>query len=508
MAIPPVFSAVRARAEERNIPFDQAARELGLEFGEEEFKDLAAEAGIDLAITLTPIGPLKKAWDVLGNIDDIVSLMQLYGEAYPDNEVIQQMAALADDVAGSAALAAYVEGRDALTGAVGGAIDWVFGSTESQEEAAEAIGKVRGAIRDGGEELGEAVVNGMTPEEIAKLLIRQAGKSAPVPLAAPDLRNPDLSPGRALEGEAPLSNVDRFPGSDEILPPSLLPEPRAGAGQEVRAPVERAAEPGEDRFARKTSYDTYRKLGRTPEEQQEALEHYEDLRRESYIDTGNIHMAEVLAGELFKLRWDRSAFATDDGTVMKYPVEKAYIDPEKDGHGYVRADVEALLASEGIRARKWYLEPNGKTGRDLAWGSMDRDGYGPRMTLSYDDEAGRRHVLTEAFQAHVNGARQRQQAAREKADRELAKAYGLEWPDTSGLNPFEAARKQLMHAARLPNPDQLMAGNRAEEPDHKPVPKPKPRLEPPDITRSRDLPEDTDNHPGGASRPFSLPKGH
>ncbi|MFN3253974.1 hypothetical protein [Roseibium album] len=135
LAIPPIFSAVRARAEERNIPFDQAARELGLELGEEELKDLAAEAGVDLAVTFTPIGPLKKAWDVLGNIDDVVSLMQLYGEAYPDNEVIQQMAALADDVADSTALAAYVEGRDALTGAVGGVLDRVFGSAESEEEA-------------------------------------------------------------------------------------------------------------------------------------------------------------------------------------------------------------------------------------------------------------------------------------------------------------------------------------------------------------------------------------
>ncbi|WP_425595958.1 integrase core domain-containing protein [Roseibium album] len=127
LAIPPIFSAVRARAEERNIPFDQAARELGLELGEEELKDLAAEAGVDLAVTFTPIGPLKKAWDVLGNIDDVVSLMQLYGAAYPDNEVIQQMAALADDVADSTALAAYVEGRDALTGAVGGVLEqWAY----------------------------------------------------------------------------------------------------------------------------------------------------------------------------------------------------------------------------------------------------------------------------------------------------------------------------------------------------------------------------------------------
>ncbi|WP_305986119.1 hypothetical protein [Roseibium sp. MMSF_3544] len=505
LAIPPVFSAVRARAEERNIPFDQAARELGLEFGEEEFKDLAAEAGVDLAITFTPIGPLKKAWDVLGNIDDIVSLMRLYGDAYPDNETIQQMAALADEVADSAALAAYVDGRDALTGAVGGAIDFVFGSASSEEETAEAIGKLRGAIREGSAELDEAVSQGATAEELSDLLIRQAEESAPAPLVAPDFRNPDLSPERVLEGEAPLSDVEQLPGSDPILPSALLPEAGAGAVDEVRAPVERAVEPGEDRFARKTSYDTYRKLGRTPEEEKEALAHFEDLRRESYLDTGNLYMAEEIAVALFKLQWDRSAFAADDGTVMKYPVEKAYTDPEGDGHGYVRADVETLLKREGIQARRWYLEPNGKTASDRARGIMDRDGYGPRMTLSYDDEAGQRHVLTDAFQAHVNVARQRRRAELEREDRERAKQYGIDWPETRDMKPFEVARTRLLHAATLPELRQQPTDKMAV--DARPVPVERNETLPPEPSATQSLAGSGPKKQGGESRPFLFSKG-
>ncbi len=75
-----IFNKVQARADERNIPFAQAARELGLEFTEDDLKSMAAEAGLDLAVSLTPVGPLKKAWDVLGNLDDIIALTQLYGE--------------------------------------------------------------------------------------------------------------------------------------------------------------------------------------------------------------------------------------------------------------------------------------------------------------------------------------------------------------------------------------------------------------------------------------------
>lgn len=429
LAIPPVFTAVKAHAEKRNIPFDQAARELGLELGEEELKGLAAEAGLDLAVTFTPIGPLKKAWDVLGNVDDIVSLMQLYGAAYPENEMIRQMAALADEVAGSTALAAYVEGRDALTAAIGGAIDFVLGSAESEDEASVAISKVRSAIREGSKELGEAAANGARRDELTDLLLHRAKASDPAPLVAPDLPASEMSPGLFLEGEAPLSGAAQIPGSHPTLPPSFSPGlsgddgssgegmVRAqGSGFSNEAPtgsefIEKtglsfspgsrdAAEgaPGVDPYARKTSYDRNRKLGRTPEEEAEALAEFEDLLREAYVVTGNMPMAQGMASAQLKVEWGSSAFAAEEGTVMKYPVEKAYVDPEKDGHGYVRSGVERLLTSAGIRATRWYLEPNGKTAEDRFRGIMDADGYGPRMTLSYDDEAGtlaqlRRDVL-------------------------------------------------------------------------------------------------------------------
>ncbi|MBG6156736.1 hypothetical protein IWQ52_002847 [Labrenzia sp. EL_159] len=437
LAIPPIFSAVRARAEERNIPFDQAARELGLELGEEELKDLAAEAGVDLAVTFTPIGPLKKAWDVLGNIDDVVSLMQLYGAAYPDNEVIQQMAGLADDVADSAALAAYVEGRDALTGAVGGVLDRVFGSAESEEEAAEAIGKVRGAIRTGGEELDAALANGAGTNELTDLLLHRAEESAPARLVEPDFRNPDLSPGRVLEGEAPLSDVDRLPGSDPILPPSIWPEERLhGAGRsgadDLAAASGQAGSGATGSFSdRKTSYDRIRRFGGSPEEEAQALAEYNAQLKQSLIYMrGDEEVAKVVAARILALEWGLTAFsAHEDGTVIKYPVEKVYSDLEEDGFRYVREDAEQALTDRGIRAKQVYVMPNRRTGSDWLQGGYDKDGYGPRMTLSYDDEAGERRVVTESFQANVDRAWQRSRMTHMARLRQKAEEFGLTQPE-------------------------------------------------------------------------------
>ncbi len=73
----------------------------------------------------------------------------------------------------------------------------------------------------------------------------------------------------------------------------------------------------------------------------------------------------------------------------------------------MRKDVEDLLKAQGVRAAKWHLMPNDKTGRDRQQAPADEDGYGPRMTLTYDDETGKRHLLTEDFQANVGRVRDR-----------------------------------------------------------------------------------------------------
>ncbi|MCV0425177.1 MAG: hypothetical protein K5905_06875, partial [Roseibium sp.] len=93
-----LLELISQEAKESGISYPEAAKTLGLDFTEERLKGFASEAGIDLAVSLTPIGPLKKAWDILGNIDDIVAVTQLYGAAYPDNETIQKMAGIADAV--------------------------------------------------------------------------------------------------------------------------------------------------------------------------------------------------------------------------------------------------------------------------------------------------------------------------------------------------------------------------------------------------------------------------
>jgi|GEM_PF-3240567 len=158
---------------------------------------------------------------------------------------------------------------------------------------------------------------------------------------------------------------------------------------------------------RQTSYDTYQQLGATPEEEARAIEEYWELLKKSHVDMGgHAEAAEALAAWRYQWNWGLSAFGPE-GTVVKHPVEKVYPDLDQDGHGYVRDGAEALLKARGVSAARWYLSANEKTGRDRRLGQMDDTGFGPRMTLSYDDADGARHVVTETFQADVHGAERR-----------------------------------------------------------------------------------------------------
>ncbi|QFS98687.1 hypothetical protein FIV06_14765 [Labrenzia sp. THAF191b] len=450
LAAPVIFNKVQARADERNIPFAQAARELGLEFTEDDLKSMAAEAGLDLAVSLTPVGPLKKAWDVLGNLDDIIALTQLYGEAYPDNLVIRKMAEIATTVEGSEAFGAYVYGRDALTGAVGSAIDWAFAGSEDEEEALQALQGIQNALEAGGA-VEQAASRGATREQLTDTLtrdaelrrgqVRQLLSAAPMaatdaPLTAPRLEDDSLSSETILMdgGQVPLGEKPVLPGSSAILAPGFEEARQNGVSEgSVSGAGGVGAEVGTGKLdgvsattaadvadasaglaasadlARKSSYDRYRQIGRTAAEEAEALADYERLFRQSYVELGgHKEAARDYAIYRFKQMWGLSAFAPEaEGTVLKYPVETAYPDLGKDGHGYVRKDVEDLLKAQGVRAAKWHLMPNDKTGRDRRQAPADEDGYGPRMTLTYDDETGQRHLLTEDFQANVGRARDR-----------------------------------------------------------------------------------------------------
>lgn len=128
---------------------------------------------------------------------------------------------------------------------------------------------------------------------------------------------------------------------------------------------------------------------------------------------GDEEAADLLATERFVETYGTSKFSPyAEGTVFKYPAENVYLDLHGDGHAYIREDAEALLKEKGIKTGKWYLSPNTKTGSDWEQGWADEDGYGPRMTLSYDDEAGNRLTLTESFQADVKTAAERKPGER------------------------------------------------------------------------------------------------
>jgi hypothetical protein len=494
IAAVPVFSMVQARAAERNIPFDQAARELGIEFGEDEL----AEVGADAAITAIPVaGWLKKAWDVLGNVDDIVAVTQLYGAAYPDNETIQQLAGIADAVEGTAAFETYVEGRDALTGAVGGAIDWVFSTSTGEEEQAKALGDLRELVEIGGDAAGDALKAGATQEQVADALTTavQARATAQVtsgkplaeeeaPLSAPVPKADQLSPETALPGggTAPMSGVPTLPGAQQILPsslelglePALEPglDPASGpetapaaAGQIPDRATASGLEADSDRFLRKTSYRTFRKIGRTPEEEQQGQDELWEEFEQGYLEmNGREQAAELLAARRFSRRWALSDYAEDaDGLMMKYPMERVYPNIEEIGYSYVDEDVKAALSRQGIRAKKWYLTPNDKTGGDWEQGWMDRDGYGPRMTLAYDDEAGQRHRLSDSYQVNVRGAAIKLKQQQLKAERMKA---GQTVPE-----PASDPRVTMPEKApvSLQSPTLVQA----------PVPRPKPDVRPP-----------------------------
>lgn len=192
-------------------------------------------------------------------------------------------------------------------------------------------------------------------------------------------------------------------------------------GQEGDMPVDPLAGPAAPipgpegaYIPRTSSFDRYRRLGRSSEEEASALADYNALYRDSFVDmNGDPDVAALLAAERFSKVWGLSDYVPEaEGTVLKHPLEKVYPGLEDVGHGYVREDVEARLESQGIGVVRWYLSPNDKTGSDWRRGGVDEQGLGPRMTLSYETETGEQHWVSDSFQADVRSAMSREQASR------------------------------------------------------------------------------------------------
>ena len=294
-----------------------------------------------------------------------------------------------------------------------------------------------------------------------------------------------LSSETALPGDgaAPMSGVPTLSGAQPILPssfeaglePDLEPglDPASGpetapaaAGQIPDRATASGLEADSDRFLRKTSYRTFRKIGRTPEEEQQGNDELWEEFEQGYLEmNGHEKAAELLAARRFSRRWALSDYAEDaDGLMLKYPVERVYPNIEEIGYGYVDEDVKAALSRQGIRAKKWYLTPNDKTGGDWEQGWMDEDGYGPRMTLAYDDEVGQRHRLSDSYQVNVRGAAIKLKQQQLKAERMKA--------GQTGPGPASGPRVDIPKKAPVP----LQAPTTAQTPVSKPKPDVRPTV--------------------------------
>ena len=112
-----VFHQQEAMAAElkRPVSFDDARKALGLELDEKALRDVAGEAAFDVGVSLAlPFGWAKHAWDLLLSGEDIIGVIRLYGQLYPDNSSIQQLNSVADSIEAAPAYDAYKENKEQL----------------------------------------------------------------------------------------------------------------------------------------------------------------------------------------------------------------------------------------------------------------------------------------------------------------------------------------------------------------------------------------------------------
>ncbi|SBW81126.1 hypothetical protein PVE_R1G3244 [Pseudomonas veronii 1YdBTEX2] len=112
-----VFHQQEAMAAELNRPvsFDDARKALGLELDEKALRDVAGEAAFDIGVSLAlPFGWAKHAWDLLLSGEDIIGVIRLYGQLYPNDSSIQQLNTFADSIEQAPAYEAYKENKEQL----------------------------------------------------------------------------------------------------------------------------------------------------------------------------------------------------------------------------------------------------------------------------------------------------------------------------------------------------------------------------------------------------------
>ncbi|WP_417681634.1 hypothetical protein [Roseibium sp.] len=152
------------------------------------------------------------------------------------------------------------------------------------------------------------------------------------------------------------------------------------------------------------------RLGITPERAFEALKDYRKMFLQAILETkGDIPQAHMLTMSRFSTVWRPTKFPPPvdkafilDRTGFKYPAEWAYAD-FGDSYAYLSDAAESRLAEMGVEYKRYGIVSNRHTFEDVRLGRINADGFGPRMTLMYEDKSGI-HVAPGDFRVNIRDA--------------------------------------------------------------------------------------------------------
>jgi len=189
---------------------------------------------------------------------------------------------------------------------------------------------------------------------------------------------------------------------------------------------------------------------------------YKDVLTESIFDAGgDIEAGTKLANDRIQRRYGTSEFALAGPDVVTYlPPDKTYPADPNGSHGYIKEQLNAVLAADGIKHGGVFLMTDRDTENDLA------AGIPPRYQVYYRDDKGVLQHYRKPFYVVPPTAEEIEVANKAEAAKALAKIEDEGQRNQQDVQQYVKEREQVV--------DDFLAG-----PPKLPAPPPRPKPAPP-----------------------------
>lgn len=217
-------------------------------------------------------------------------------------------------------------------------------------------------------------------------------------------------------------------------------------------------------------------LGNSPRQAAAIVSDYKDILTESIFDAGgDVTAGTALAKERIQRRYGLSEFAAEGPNVVTYlPPEKTYPADAAGSRAYIKEQLIADLAADGIKHGRVFLAADEHTEDDYDAGTA------PRYQVLYEDENGVRHSYRKPSYAKPPTPEEVAAAKKAALDKKLAELEAERQKNAQEQRDYDAERDKA-HDAMLALPLTMMA-------PQPPSPEPKPAPEPPKRLPSRATP--------------------